>query len=123
MDRMRSMLGEVNDIYAEEIQTKAELLGKNFGVEDYTRKLFAEELLRSSLFFSMSMILKKIEPHVRQQANLGDWLVISRGRSYGSRGYAKRIKNLADVMFDSFEKRTVLLVDKITGEEEVPSNV
>ena len=30
---------------------------------------------------------------------------------------------MADVMFDSFEKRTVLLVDKITGEEEVPSNV
>ena len=86
-------------------------------------KLFAEELLRSSLFFSLSMILKKIEPHVRQKANLGDWLVISRGRSYGSRGYAKRIKNLADVMLDTFERRTVLLVDRITGEEEVPCNV
>ena len=69
------------------------------------------------------MILKKVEPHVRSKANLGDWLVISRGRSYGSRGYATRVANLSDVMLDTFEKRTVLLVDKITGEEEVPSNV
>ena len=69
------------------------------------------------------MILKKVEPHVRGKANLGDWLVISRGRSYGSRGYATRVANLSDVMLDTFEKRTVLLVDKITGEEEVPSNV
>ena len=123
MDRLRQMLGEVNDTYAEQIQTKATLLGNKFEVDGYTNKLFAEELLRGSLFFSLSMILKKVEPHVRGKANLGDWLVISRGRSYGSRGYATRVANLSDVMLDTFEKRTVLLVDKITGEEEVPSNV
>ena len=98
-------------------------MGHRFGVEDYTRKLFAEELLRSSLFFSLSMILKKTEPLVRQKANLGDWLVISQGRSYGSRGYCTRVRNLADVMMDTYERRTVLIVDRITGEEEVPSNV
>ena len=98
-------------------------MGNRFGVQEYTRKLFAEELLRSSLFFSLSMILKKTEPEVRQKANLGDWLVISQGRSYGSRGYATRVRNLADVMLHNYERRTVLIVDKITGEEEVPSNV
>lgn len=99
------------------------MLGNKFGAEEYCNKLFAEELLRGSLFFSLSMILKKIEPHVRGKANLGDWLVISQGRSYGSRGYATRVSNLADVMLNTYEKRTVLLVDRITGEEEVPSNV
>ena len=69
------------------------------------------------------MIMKKTEPQVRQKANLGDWLVISQGRSYGSRGYATRVRNLADVMLDTYERRTVLIVDRITGEEEVPSNV
>ena len=69
------------------------------------------------------MILKKIEPHVRSKANLGDWLVISRGRSYGSRGHAVKVANLSDVMLETFERRTILLVDRITGEEEVPSNV
>ena len=116
-------MGDINDTYAEQIQTKAELLGTRFGVQDYTRKLFAEELLRGSLFFSLSMIMKKTEPMVRQKANLGDWLVISQGRSYGSRGYVTRVQNLADVMMHTYERRTVLIVDKITGEEEVPSNV
>ena len=123
MDRIRCLMGDINDTYAEQIQTKAELMGNRFGVQEYTRKLFAEELLRSSLFFSLSMILKKTEPQVRQKANLGDWLVISQGRSYGSRGYATRVRNLADVMLHNYERRTVLIVDKITGEEEVPSNV
>lgn len=76
-DRFRHMLGEVNDVYANGIQTKANLLGTKFNVEEYTRKLFAEELLRGSLFFSLSMVLKKIEHKVRVMANLGDWLVIS----------------------------------------------
>jgi hypothetical protein len=76
-DRLRHLLGEVNDTYTENLQNKANLLGTKFNVEDYTRKLFAEELLRGSLFFSLSMVLNKIEPKVRSMANLGDWLVIS----------------------------------------------
>jgi hypothetical protein len=30
---------------------------------------------------------------------------------------------LADVMFKKYEEKTILLVEKITGEEEVPENV
>ena len=33
------------------------------------------------------------------------------------------MKVLADVMHKEYEKNTVLLVEKITGEEEVPANV
>lgn len=76
-DRLRHLLGEVNDVFTNNLQTKADLLGLKFNVEDFTRKLFAEELLRGSLFFSLSMVLNKIEPKIRQLANLGDWLVIS----------------------------------------------
>ena len=86
-DRLRHVLGEVNDTFTEHIQPLAALLGKRFAVEEYTMKLFSEELLRGSLFFSLSMILKKTEPRLRETAKLGDWLVISRGRSYGSRGW------------------------------------
>ena len=35
----------------------------------------------------------------------------------------ERVKNLHDVMHTKYEQRTVLIVDKITGEEEVPANV
>jgi hypothetical protein len=91
------MLGEVNDTYQAHIQPIASLLGKRFQVEEYTERLFSEEMLRGSLFFSLSMILKKTEPKLREKARLGDWLVVSRGRSYGSRGWAVKESALADV--------------------------
>jgi len=69
------------------------------------------------------MILKKIDPHVRNCAHLGDWLIISQGRTHGSRGYVERVPVLRDVMHKNYSQRTILLVEKITGEEEVPSNV
>ena len=98
-------------------------MGNAFQVQDYSVKLFSEEVLRGTLFFSLSMILKKIDPYVRKCAHLGDWLIISQGRSHGSRGYADKVSKLYDVMHNNYEQRTVLLIDKITGEEEVPSNV
>jgi alpha-glucan,water dikinase len=99
------------------------MMGNHFQAADYSVKLFSEEALRGTLFFSLSMILKKIDPHVRNAAHLGNWLIISQGRSHGSRGYVTRVKNLYDVMHNVYDKRTILLVDKITGEEEVPTNV
>ncbi len=65
-DRVKQSLGEVNDQYMNLIQKKAELLGKQFQVEEYAYKIFSEELIRGTLFFSLSMILKKIDPHVRR---------------------------------------------------------
>ena len=97
LDRVKQSLGEVNDCFTDIIQSKAETLGKEFGLEEHAYKIFSEELVRGTLFFSISMILKKIDPFIREKAHLGDWLIISRGRSHGSRGYATRAKNLADV--------------------------
>lgn len=99
------------------------MLGKEFGVENYAYKIFAEELIRGTLFFSLSIIMKKIDPHIRKCAHLGDWLVISQGRAHGSRGYVEKVKNLYDVMHKSYDKRTILICERINGEEEVPSNV
>jgi alpha-glucan,water dikinase len=69
------------------------------------------------------MILKKIDPHIRKCAHLGDWLVISQGRSHGSRGYVEKVKHLQEVMHHNYERRTILLCDKVEGDEEVPNNV
>ena len=65
IDRVKQALGEVNDQFAEGMQSKAELMGRAFGADDFAVNLFAEEVLRGTLFFSLSMILKKIDPHVR----------------------------------------------------------
>ena len=123
IDRVKSALAEVNEVIETVMQRKAEVMGHAFGAADWSVKLFAEEALRGTLFFSLSMILKKIDPFVRQCAHLGDWVIISTGRTHGSRGYVEYVPRLADVMHKTYEKRTVLIVDKITGEEEVPANV
>lgn len=77
VDRIKQGLGEVNDTITGLMQSKAEMFGKAFGLEAFAFKIFAEELIRGSLFFSLSMIMKKIDPYVRKCANLGDWLIIS----------------------------------------------
>jgi len=122
-DRLRQVLGQVNDTFTDNIQPMAQLLGKRFKVEEYTEKLFSVELLRGSIFFSLSMVLEKLEPKLRATAKIGDWLVVSRGRSYGSRGWVVKETHLKDVQLKTYDKRTVLIVERISGEEEVPSNV
>jgi hypothetical protein len=77
IDRLKQALGEVNDAYDQVMQTKAEMMGNHFQAAEYSKKLFSEEVLRGTLFFSLSMILKKIDPHVRNCAHLGNWLIIS----------------------------------------------
>ena len=123
IDRMKGALAEVNTVIDRVMQGKSELLGAAFRVDEYAMKLFSEEVLRGTLFFSLSMIIKKIDPLVRKCAHLGDWLIVSPGRTHGSRGFVERVQKLEDVMFKKYDQRTILLVDKVTGEEEVPDNV
>jgi hypothetical protein len=73
------MLGEVTETFNESIQSPATILGESFGCEEFHVKIFAEEVIRGSAFFCLSMVLKKIERPIREAAKLGDWLVISPG--------------------------------------------
>lgn len=123
LDRVKQSMGEVNDTMMEVFQSKAEMMGTAFHADEHTKNIFSEEMLRGTLFFCLSMLTKKIDIHVRKAAKLGNWHIISQGRSSGSRGYVERVAKLADVMHKTYESRTVLIVDKITGEEEVPTNV
>lgn len=68
IDRCKQCLGEVNDVYEQTMQAKGEMMGRRFNAADHAVKLFSEDLLRGTLFFSLSMILKKIDPHIREQA-------------------------------------------------------
>ena len=77
-------------------------MGKAFRADEFVIKLFSEEVLRGSLFFCLSMILKKIIPHIRKYAHFGDWLIISEGRSHGSRGYVQKIHKLNDIINENF---------------------
>ena len=77
VDRIKQSLGEVTDQMMIVLQAKAELLGREFGSTEQMIKTFSEEITRGTLFFSLSMIMKKIDPRIRENAHLGNWLVIS----------------------------------------------
>ena len=123
LDRARTLLATVSDAFSEHVQSYAEEIGTACGLEEFVVKQFSEEVIRGSLFFALSMVIRKVEPFVRERAHLGDWMVISPGRGAPVRGEVVFVEELRSVMLKRFDRPTVLLVRKVTGEEEVPEGV
>ena len=92
------MLGTATDTLNERVQPIADKIGEALKVEKYCQTLFTEEILRGSLLHSLSMCINKIEHAVLKKAQLGDWLVISRGRASGSHGTVLKVNELSQVV-------------------------
>ncbi len=122
VSRLNRLLSNVIDYYNQNFEGRAKYFGKECGVDNYASSMFAEELMRGSIFFALSMLLKKIEPTIRQNAQLGDWLIISRGKESLVRGKMIHIPNLHDVQFTKYPEKTVILTENVSGNEEVPIN-
>ena len=84
--------------------------------------LFTEECIRGSIFFSLSVIIKKIEITLRNEAMLGPWQVISPGNLI-TQGYVEYEKDLKGVQYKVYNKKTILLTQIVGGNEEIPMNV
>ncbi|MGH7972809.1 MAG: hypothetical protein ACREIC_29190, partial [Limisphaerales bacterium] len=84
LDRAARALGGWIDHFYKMLQPKAELLGHGFKAEPWTITLFSEEVVRgSSLGFVLSILLRHLDPILRQAANIGNWQIISRGQGSG----------------------------------------
>ena len=70
----------------------------------------------------MSIILKKIEPILRQKANLGPWLIISRGINDNALGKVRFEKDLKNIQLEKMKEKTILLTENVGGSEEIPIN-
>ena len=122
VSRLNRLLSNVIDYYNQNFEARAKFFGKECGVDNYASSMFAEELMRGSIFFALSMLLKKIEPTIRQNAQLGDWLIISRGKESHVKGKMIHVPNLHDVQFTKYPEKTVILTENVSGNEEVPIN-
>ena len=122
VSRLNRLLSNVIDFYNQNFEGRAKYFGKECGVDNYASSMFAEELMRGSIFFALSMLLKKIEPTIRQNAQLGDWLIISRGKENQVKGKLIHVPNLHDVQFTKYPEKTVILTENVSGNEEVPIN-
>ena len=75
--------------------------------------MFAEEMIRGSIFFALSMLLKKIEPTIRNDAKLGDWLIISRGKEDSVSGNLIHVPNLHEVQLTKYPEKTIILSENV----------
>ena len=122
MDRIARLLGHVIDYYNTIFAPRASYLGEQCKVEKNIVDIFTEEEIRGSIFFALSAILKKIEPILRNKANLGPWLIISRGKDEYISGKFIYEKDLKNIQLETFKEKTILLTENVGGSEEIPIN-
>ena len=121
-ERVSRLLGHIIDYYNSQFGPRAVIFGNKCNIDKYYVNLFTEEEIRGGIFFSLSMIIKKIELILREKISLGDWLIISRGEKEITKGKLRFEKNLQQVQLEKFQEKTILIVENIGGNEEIPIN-
>jgi len=121
LDRGARALGAWIDRFYHLLQPKAELLGHGFQAESWAITLFSEEVVRGgSLGFVLSILLRHLDPVLRQAAHIGNWQIISRGQGAG---LLEVVDALRSIQGKSFDSPRVVVADRVTGEEEIPEGV
>ena len=120
LDRLGRALGVFIDYYYRLLQPKAEFLGMAFHADTWTITLFSEEVVRGRPAFVLSMLLRQLDPILRQSAELGHWQVISPGQGTGQ---VEVVATLKSVQGKSFARPTIIVTDKVAGDEEIPERV
>ncbi|XP_038892070.1 alpha-glucan water dikinase, chloroplastic [Benincasa hispida] len=117
LDRTRLALANKAEAYHHILQPSAEYLGSLLGVEQWAVDIFTEEIIRSGSASSLSSLLNRLDPVLRTTANLGSWQIISPVEAVG---YVVVVDELLAVQNKSYEKPTILVANRVKGEEEIP---
>ncbi|KAK3154007.1 hypothetical protein QOZ80_2BG0184640 [Eleusine coracana subsp. coracana] len=120
LDRTRLALVTKGEEYHQTLQPSAEYLGSLLGVEQWTVNIFTEEIIRSGSAASLSLLLNRLDPVLRNIANLGSWQIISPVEVIG---YVTAVDELLTVQKKSYDIPTVLVAKAVRGEEEIPDGV
>lgn len=117
LDRTRLALANKAEAYHRILQPSAEYLGSLLGVDQWAVDIFTEEIIRSGSASSLSSLLNRLDPVLRTTANLGSWQIISPVEAVG---YVVVVDELLAVQNKSYEKPTILVANRVKGEEEIP---
>ncbi|OVA15252.1 Pyruvate phosphate dikinase [Macleaya cordata] len=120
IDRVRLALTDKAQYYQEMIQPSAQYLGNLLRVEKWAIDIFTEELIRAGSATSLSILANRLDPILRKIANLGCWQVIS---AVEVRGFLTTVNELITVQNKVYGRPTVLIANKVSGEEEIPDGV
>jgi alpha-glucan,water dikinase len=119
IDRISRGLGNFVDHYDRLFQKRAEYLGKAFNADSWTIELFSQEVVRGSVGFVLSVLIRQLDPLLRSAAKLGSWQVIS-GKDITGR---VEVNSLMDIQNKIYDYPTIIITDKVTGDEEIPEGV
>ncbi|CEG01373.1 Pyruvate phosphate dikinase,PEP/pyruvate-binding [Ostreococcus tauri] len=117
VDRIRLALTEHATEIHDAMQPAASTIGKRCDCDKWTIDLFSEEVIRGGPAFALSLMLTRLDPYLRREANMGEWQIISPATCVGE---VLHVKTLAEVMNNSFSTPTVLVCDHVGGDEEIP---
>jgi alpha-glucan,water dikinase len=119
-DRLgRAVSDWTSTLYAT-VQPKAEFLGEAFAAAEWIIRSFGEEVIRGGSVFPLSRLLRRVDPVLRRCAGIGGWQVISPARVFGE---VHVVDSLMSVQGESYGQATVLVTDRVLGEEEIPEGV
>lgn len=119
-DRFSRVVGEWTDALLTLLQPNAEMLGRAFRAADWSIELFGEEVIRGGAAFTVSRLMRRLDPHLRERAGIGGWQVLSPAQATGR---VQVVGSLMSVQGKVYSEHTVLIADKVTGEEEIPEGV
>ncbi len=119
-ERVSRAVRDATDAFYQRLQPKAEQLGQRSNVDDWAIPIFTEEVVRGTLAFVLSKLMRHLEPALRQRLGLGGWQIISRGEAVGRMHVVDALRS---VQGEQFDEPTILLADEVSGDEDIPDNI
>jgi alpha-glucan,water dikinase len=119
-ERLSRALGAYMDRHHHLLQPKAEYLGGAFHADRWTVTLFSEEIVRGLPAFSLSQTLRRLDPLLRERAELGSWQIISPATATGR---VRSVEDLRTVHAMALDGPTIVLAERVRGDEEPPPEV
>ncbi|XP_012467413.1 alpha-glucan water dikinase, chloroplastic [Gossypium raimondii] len=117
LDRTRLALASKAETYQRILQPSAEYLGSLLGVDQWAINIFTEEIIRAGSAATLSSLINRLDPVLRETAHLGSWQVISPVEVVG---YVEVVDELLSVQNKSYDRPTILVAKSVKGEEEIP---
>ncbi|KAL6851874.1 hypothetical protein ACP4OV_020059 [Aristida adscensionis] len=120
LDRIRLALASKAEQYYNMMQPSAEYLGSLLNIDQWAVDIFTEEIIRGGSAATLSALLNRFDPVLRNVAHLGSWQIIS---PVEVSGYVVVVDELLAVQNKSYDKPTILVAKSVKGEEEIPDGV
>ncbi|KAG8654882.1 hypothetical protein MANES_05G189000v8 [Manihot esculenta] len=120
LDRVQLVLADRSLNFQKKVQPSVQYLGNLLGIKKWVIDIFTEELVRAGSAAILSTLINRLDPTFRRVANLGCWQVISPVEVCG---FITSVHELLTVQNKVYRKPTVIIANRVTGEEEIPDGV